>query len=163
MPTALRPNPSGPNGPHPVRSRRESGVGLIGLLISLALIGALAATIPLLADRTSGLASTPGLTTPAAGQPAGGSAGVAGGDVAAAEAAACETNFQAAEAAVSFYEAQTGSPPTATAEVQALLRDPLSSAFFTITIDPTKPGHLEVATRGHPAADGDSNCTAAAA
>jgi hypothetical protein len=103
------------------------------------------------------------LTTPTAGRSAGENTSAAGGDVAAAEAAACESNFEAAEAAVKSYEAETGSPPTAVAEVQALIRDPLSSAFFTITIDPNEPGQLQVATRGHPAVDGDGNCTVSGA
>jgi hypothetical protein len=136
-------------------------VSLLGLLLTLAIVGALAAAIPLLTDRSSG---NPGpiLVNPAGGgRSLSGNADAAGRDLTAVAVSACRTNFQAAEAAVSAYEAETGSLPSSISEVQTFIRDPLSSVFFQITIDPLRPGRLQVATRGRAAADGEANCATA--
>jgi hypothetical protein len=136
-------------------------VSLLGLLLTLAIVGALSAAIPLLADRSSGNPDTVTVTPPGRSTSISGSTNAAGSDIAAAEVSACRTNYQAAETALSDYEAEEGSRPTKISEVQALIRDPLSSAFFQITIDPLRPGSLEVATPGHAASDGDANCETA--
>jgi hypothetical protein len=81
-----------------------------------------------------------------------------GNDITAASAATCHANFSAATSAVNIYQAEHGTLPTTIAEVQTLLRDPLSTNRFTITIDPRHPGELQVATPTHRAADGDTNC-----
>jgi hypothetical protein len=82
----------------------------------------------------------------------------AGNDILAASAAACHANYATATSAVNIYQAEHGTLPTSIAEVQTLLRDPLSTNRFTIAIDPRHPGELQVSTPGHPAADGDTNC-----
>ena len=82
----------------------------------------------------------------------------AAADISSAAIAACRTNYAVASQAIDEYQAQHGQLPKTTADVQAYLNDPLSSRQFTITIDSAHPGQLEVATRGHLASDGPSNC-----
>jgi hypothetical protein len=134
---------------------------LIGLLLAVAIVAGLAAGIPLLL----GIGGGRSVTTLPSGAPRGLAPGIsasskadAGNDLTAAAAAACLTNYKAADSAVAAYEAQTGFPPESIDQVQALVKDPLSSALFTITIDPNKPGQLQVATRSHGASDGNVNC-----
>jgi hypothetical protein len=101
-------------------------------------------------NATSGTAVLP--TSPSGALAAGGN------DITAASAQACRANFAAAQTAVDVYQAERGTPPSSIAEVQSLVRDPLSTAHFAITIDPRRPGQLEVATPDHLATDGDINC-----
>ena len=137
------------------------GASLVGLLVTLGVIGILAAAIPVLTSGSNGKSGIPNLTIPVTGRTAGGQMSAAGSDIAGAEAVACRATYGAALVAVGTYEAETGSRPTSISQVQPLLRDPLSSAFFTIEIDPRKPGQLQVAAHDHPAAGGDANCAAA--
>jgi hypothetical protein len=134
---------------------------MIGLLMVLAVVAIAAAGIPLLTRATGGKSTYSQLTVPAIGRTVSGNTSAAGSDVAAAEAVACRTSYAAAQAAVSSYEAETGSRPTSISQVERLVRDPLSTPFFAIGIDPRKPGQLQVATHGHPGVDGNANCAAA--
>jgi hypothetical protein len=136
-------------------------MSLIGLLLTVAIVAGLAAGIPLLVGTGGGRS----VSTLPLGAPRGLAPGVsvssqggAGSDLATADKAACLTNYEAAESGVAAYEAQTGHSPKSIEQVQALVKDPISSAMFSITIDPRKPGQLEVATRSHAASDGSVNC-----
>lgn len=132
----------------------ERGQGLIGTLVVLMVLGIGAAGVLI---SLSGGGSGPGsLPTDVTVSRVSGSAG--GGAISAAAIAACRTNYAVASQAVDEYEAQHGKLPKRTADVQAYLKDPLSTRQFTITIDSANPGQLEVATRGHLASDGPSNC-----
>jgi 2-methylcitrate dehydratase PrpD len=162
MPTAPRPEVKSPNDLLPARQARpnEVGVSLVGLLVTLAIVGAMAAAIPLLARGSTPNAASPGVSISTGRGPASGAVAAAGNDISAAEVAACRASYEAAEAAVSAYQAQTGSLPTSISQLKAFIRDSLSSPFFNITIDPLRPGQLQVTTRDHVAADGDANCSA---
>jgi hypothetical protein len=136
----------------------QRGAGVIGILVTLLALGALAVAV---------LMALPSITSsPSKGDPGsaaiaslpGGAPPSAGNDISVASTTACHANFAAAKTAVGVYQAETGALPTTIAEVQNLIRDPLSSDRFTITIDPRHPGELQVATPGHPPADGDINC-----
>lgn len=123
----------------------------------------LAAAIPFLTGTSSSGAGTD-LTlphSPSAGASPGEIVPGVGGVISAAATVACRTNYSAAEAAIQQYEAEFSSVPTKISQVQTLLRDPLSSPAFTITIDPKRPGQLQVGTKSHVAADGSANCAAA--
>jgi len=142
----------------------DYGGSLLALIVTLAIVGALAATVPLLtteSNRSNGNSGNPAWTVPGVGRPPSDKVAAAGNDISAAEVTACRTTYEAAETAVSAYQAETGRLPTSISQLKALTPDSVSSPFFTITIDPTWPGQLQVATRGHIAADGDVNCTTA--
>jgi hypothetical protein len=162
MPTAPRPEVKSPNNLLPARPARpnEVGVSLVGLLVTLAIVGAMAAAIPLLERGSNPNAVSPGVSISTGRHPASGAVAAASNDISAAEVAACRATYEAAETAVSAYQVQTGSLPTSVSQLKAFIRDSLSSASFTITIDPLRPGQLQVATREHVAADGDANCAA---
>jgi hypothetical protein len=145
----------------PMGTLSDRGASLIGLLLTVAIVAGLAAGIPLLV----GVGKAQSVSTLSKDGPRGvapaisaSSKGGAGSDLAAAAAVACMTNYEAAESAVAAYEAQDGQPPKSIEQVQALVKDPLSSSMFRITIDPNKPGQLQVATPGYAASDGNGNC-----
>jgi hypothetical protein len=145
------------------RLKDDHGVSLLGLIVALAIVGALAAAIPLLTTGSggpSGNTDNPAVTLLPGGHPTSGKVAAAGSDISAAEVTACRTTYEAVETAVGAYQAETGRPPTSVSQLKTFIRDPLSSPSFTITIDPRRPGQVQVATRGHPAADGEGNCTA---
>jgi hypothetical protein len=129
------------------------GYGLVGLLMALLLLGGLAAVVvTALPDsgtnsRHGTTSSLPGLVTqhPEA-------------QISAAAQAACQANYAALEEAVAVYQAQHGALPSSVAKVQSYFRGSLSTPEFTLTIDPSHPGQVEVRTNGHPASDGDGNC-----
>jgi hypothetical protein len=130
---------------------------LIGVLLTLLVLGGLAIVVLMALPSATGSSKA----TSGAGATAllpGNAAPSVGNDITAASAATCHANYAAAKSAIDVYEAEHGTLPTTIAEVQTLLRDPLSTNRFTITIDPRRPGELQVATNAHPAADGDTNC-----
>jgi hypothetical protein len=140
------------------RHDSDLGAALLGVLLTLLILGGLAAglLISLPTTTSSGPNANPGSAS-VASLP-GGATPALGNDITAASAVACRANFAAAQTAVGLYHAERGALPTTIGEVQPLLRDPLSTNRFTITIDPSHPGLLEVATPGHPAVDGNANC-----
>jgi type II secretory pathway pseudopilin PulG len=152
--------------PHPLtRGGVERGAGLIGLLVALVVLGGLAAAAVMsLQGTTASRTDLDGQSAAPLPRAAGpGPAPTAGNNILSVSAQeTCRANFAAAQAAVGVYEAEQGEPPTTISQVQALVRDPLSTDRFTITIDPLHAGELQVATPGHPAKDGDSNCDFAA-
>jgi hypothetical protein len=70
---------------------------------------------------------------------------------------ACQADYQAVEAAVGYYQAENGSLPTSLGALATWLRDPVTSPYFTIAIDPHRAA-VEVGTRGHPVSAGEQNC-----
>jgi hypothetical protein len=93
-----------------------------------------------------------------AGSSSGSKAKAANTNIAAATVAACQADYAAAQTAVTAYQVQTGSLPATTAQLQPYLRDSLTNANFSITIDPHHPGRLEVTIPGRAPADGASGC-----
>ena len=77
---------------------------------------------------------------------------------AAAAAAACRTSYQAVQAAVDEFEYDTGTGATNISELRGFLHDPVATPQYTITIDRSLAGEIDVATPGHPASPGDANC-----
>jgi hypothetical protein len=142
----------------PVTKRAEgsSGFGLLGIILTvLALCGLAAVAIAAantdtktVSDSISGL---PSLTLP---NRVGGS-----NIVGAAAEIACRTEYATVEQAVSVYQEIDGKPPSSLTQIAQILKDPLTSSHFTISIDLRHPGQVDVATTGHPARGGDSNCS----
>ena len=56
------------------------------------------------------------------------------------------------------YQVLHGKPPGNIAALVSMLRDQITSSYYTITLDPARAGAVEVATPGHPATPGDANC-----
>jgi hypothetical protein len=164
MPTAARPDSIAPTDPlflQRGQATRNAGRGLIGLMVTLAMVGAMAGAIPLLTNgsaTSSAKSSSRGLNASTASPLKSGQVAAAGNDISAAEVAACRTTYQEAQTAVDTYQVEDGALPTSISQLKALIPDPLSSSSFTITIAPGSPGQLQVATPGHPAAEGDVNC-----
>ena len=133
--------------------RSQQGYGAVGLLVTVVVLGGLAAVV-LTALPGSGTKSphgaTPSLPGLATQQPQ--------AQISAAAQEACKANYAALEQAVSFYQAQHGSLPTTIAELQTYFHGTLSTPQFTLTIDPIRPGQIQVQTGKHAASDGNSNC-----
>ena len=148
----------------PTRSA-ERGQSLIGLVILLLVLGAVAATV-LISEQSgsSGPGSIP--TLPIAGASPAGTGGSRTStananplsETSAAAVAACRASYSAAEQAVEEYLAQHGQQPTTIAEVQGYLRDPISTTKFAVAIDASRPGQLQVSTAARAASDGPTNC-----
>jgi hypothetical protein len=81
-----------------------------------------------------------------------------GADIAAAAVVTCQTDYQAVEAAVGYYQAEHGLSPASLGALSSWLRDPVTSPYFTIAIDPHHAGVVEVGTKGHPLSPGELNC-----
>lgn len=149
------PSPATP-GCHirPGRQRDSSGQGLAALILAVAVLGGLAAMIPLLTSGTSGHQTADQVLSPqAAGTPQG-----AATDIRGAAATTCRVDYQAVQTAVQEYAAINGRPPASMAELQTILHGPMASTRFAITIDIAHPGEVEVAAGGHPAQAGPGNC-----
>jgi hypothetical protein len=82
----------------------------------------------------------------------------AAADIQNAAASTCQADYAAVSAAVSYYQTLNGTPPTSMDGLRSFLKDPVTSTRFTITIDPTHPGVVEVAAGGRPAEPGNGNC-----
>jgi hypothetical protein len=144
---------SGAASPNPAPS--SSGHGLIGLLIATLVLGVLAVVVIGGEGAVgSGNHRRTSQTFISAAAP-----GNAAANLQASAAAACRTDYQAVTSAVSYYEVLNGRPPDNMTALRSVLRDPVSSSRFSITIDPARPGQVDVAAGDHPAAPGDGNCT----
>ena len=80
------------------------------------------------------------------------------GELNAASEQACLSNYDALQTAVSEYQIEHGALPTQVGQLQPYFRGTLATSGFTLSIDPVRPGQLEVQTPGHPAAHGNDNC-----
>ena len=134
--------------------RPSSGFGAVGLLAAIAVLAGVAAL-------TLGLShgSSSGTHGHGAGAPVGTlgtSPGAAAGDISAAARATCQTDYQAVQQAADAYAAEHGHPPASVSDLSGILRDPVTSPYFTISIGPT--GQVDVAAAGHVAASGAGNC-----
>jgi hypothetical protein len=142
-----------PGSPQSVRRQRDSdGQGLAALILAIALLGGLGAAIPLVIGSTSGPRTDQELPSQRASAPQG-----AASDIQAA-ATTCEVDYQAAQTAVETYEAINGRPPASMADLQTVLRGPISSTRFSITINRARPGEIDVAAGGRPPQPGSANC-----
>lgn len=130
----------------------------IGVLIALLIMGGMAVAV-LSASGGSGTTNLPtlsGLTTVA--PPADGASPPAGNAISLAQQSACRTNFSAVQQAVAYYESLNGQAPRNMVDLGSILRSPVSTSAYSITIDPHRPGEIDVSTDGHPAMAGDANC-----
>lgn len=75
-----------------------------------------------------------------------------------AAAAACRTSYEAVQAAVDEFEYDTGTGATNINQLRGFLHDPVATPQYTISIDRSLAGEIDVATPGHPASPGDANC-----
>jgi len=142
----------------------ERGAAAVGLLASLLVMGALAVIVLTSLPGSNG---TPGLTpgkisvvTGASRSSAGpaSTASGAGDDIHYAAVVVCQTDYQAVEAAVSYYQAVKGSLPTSMGSLKSLLHSSVASLYFTIIIDPHRAGVVEVGTTSHSRLPGEGNC-----
>jgi hypothetical protein len=78
-------------------------------------------------------------------------------DISEAAQIACRTNYQAVTQAVYEYEVLHGTPPADIAALASMLRGPVTSSYYTITLDPTRAGAVDVATPYHSGTLGDAN------
>jgi hypothetical protein len=124
------------------------------VLVVIVILGVIAAVV--FANQAG---SRPTPQAPSATPTIGTSSRAAAGDMEAAADVSCKANYQAVTQAVSYYQALHGAPPVDIAEIQSLLKDPVSNGRFAISIDPHHPGTVEVAAGGHPAQSGDGNCS----
>jgi hypothetical protein len=156
-----------PTAATPDRTRPDHGVSLVALVVVVAVLGGMAAIVVSKLGASSGLnpEQLPSVTLPVSHTPAttsgkkpiaSGSAGIS--DISAAVAAACRADYEAATEAAAEYDALNGRAPATLAQLESFLKDPLTSASFTISVDPQIPGQLEVAAPGHPAEPGSANC-----
>ena len=132
----------------------EFGHSLVGLLIALALLAGLAATV--LVSQTGGVKDT-GHESGAAST-VNASPGNAAADIQAAAAVTCRADYEAVVTAVSEYAALNNRPPIDMAQVAPMMRQPIGSTRYVIGINPVEPGLVEVAAGGRLAAPGDGNC-----
>jgi hypothetical protein len=135
------------------RKRDSVGQGLAALILAVAVLGGLAALIPLLTSGTSGHHADQVLAPQVASRPQGAAA-----DIQAAGATTCRVDYQAVQNAVQEYEAMNGRPPASLAELQTVLQGPIASSRFAITINSGHPGEIDVSAPGHPAEAGSGNC-----
>jgi type II secretory pathway pseudopilin PulG len=131
----------------------DRGYGLVGVLVALLILGGLAAVaLTSLPDngRTSRRNANNSISRVANQPPQ--------AQISAAAQQACLADYAAIEQAASAYQIEHGSTPTNMAELQTYLRQPVSASEFTFSIDPARPGQIQVQTKGHPASDGNANC-----
>jgi len=140
-------------------ARSDTGRSLIGLALVLAILGGMAVFVVSKMGGSSGLnpEELPSVTLPHATSPASGDSPL-GGYVNAAAGAACRSDYQAVTQAAATYAALHGRPPATMAAIESFFTSPITSPYFSISIDSGKPGTVEVATAGHPAVLGDTNC-----
>ena len=80
------------------------------------------------------------------------------GVVSAAAVAACRANYTVVQEAVDAFEYDTGTGAKNMSDIEHFLHGPVSTPQYTISIDRSLAGEIDVATPGHPASPGDSNC-----
>jgi hypothetical protein len=132
------------------------GMGLLGLILALGILGGLSA-MAVVGLSGSTLPDTSELTLPTPA-PSDASQMSHGSDNNAAAVAACRSDYQAVQSAASVYRVLNGADATRMRDLQSILKDPVTSPYFIISIDPQNPGVIEVATSGHAARPGDGNC-----
>ena len=134
----------------------DSGIGgLVGLLAVLVILGLTVGIV--LATQGGNPDRLPG-SLPVTLIPGSGAVPPAGSLIDQAAVAACREDYLAAQTAVEVYQVEHGTLPTSTAQIKGMLRAPLGSRSFSITIDPHRPGTLQVVAGSHPAVDGEGNC-----
>ena len=133
--------------------RGERGVGLVVLMLTVLLLGGLAA-VALTSLPTTRSESPRGLTSSVSAL----AQQKDSGQITAAAQQACFANYAALQMAVSAYQVIRGSLPTSAVQLRTYFKGTLATSAFTLTIDPVRPGQVQVATGGHPSADGDGNC-----
>lgn len=128
-------------------------MGAVGLLVALVVMAGMAAIVLGVSHNSGGGHSvgSASLGTLSAAPSA------AEGDIAAAARATCRADFDAVQQAADAYTAEDGHPPASMADPSGMLRDPVTSTHFTISVG--AGGRIEVATTGHAAAPGSGNCS----
>lgn len=134
----------------------DRGAAALGLLVVLLVLGGLACVV-IIAQPGGG--SKLGTSTGTASSQLNASSANASTNTSAAAEVSCRTDYEIASQAVSYYETLNGHPPKDTADLSTLIKDPLSSPYFTISIDPYLAGQVDVATKGHVSSPGDGNCS----
>ena len=134
---------------------KDSGRGLIGLLVTMVVLAGMGAAVLAYSRDGSGgghraaLPVSPGTTVST-------SPAAAAGGIAAAAAAACRSTVSMVGTAVSYYTTLNGHPPKALADLASLLKDHVTGQGFTLELSPT--GQVEVATPAHAASPGSADC-----
>jgi hypothetical protein len=131
---------------------RTAGRGLLGLVLILGILGTLGAVA--LASTGGSTKTVPSPSTPAVGSSSSRGAAI----VSEAANVVCKAEYAAVSAAVSEYEAANDRPPGSISELGSILKDPGVTSGYRITINPNKPGQVEVASDGHAAQPGDEGC-----
>ena len=132
---------------------RKSGASAVGLLVTLLVLGGIAGAVFALQPGTK---TSPGAAKTATTINA--SPAKAGSNISQAAQEACQTNYQAVQTAVSAYEALHSQHPATMKELASMIRGPVSTYFYAITIDPHHPGRIDVSTPGHAETPGDAAC-----
>ena len=132
---------------------RDAGFALVSLLVVLLILGGLVGVVLMAQSGTPG--SKPSIAVPHLPS-MGASPANAGPDITAAAVEACKASFRAANDAMEAYEALHGHPPQNVSDIQSMLKDPLNGVGFQVTV--SQAGQVEIATAGHPASVGDTNC-----
>ena len=134
----------------------------LGLVVGILVMGVLAVIV--LKSQVGGVQSLTGPSIqPAAGgtgttaRASGTISGVAN-DIHKAAVVVCRADYEAVQAAIGYYEVENGSLPTSIGSLSAWLRGSPTSPYFTIAIDPHRPGVVEVGAKGHPLSPGSGNC-----
>lgn len=137
----------------PLRHVDAEGSALLSIVMSIAVIGVIAAAVLLSVGGSP--ASTSGHTqvTTSRNQPLTPRAAPSAASV-----AACQSSYQAVQSAVDEFEYDTGTGATNMSQLQGFLHGSVSTPQYTISIDRSLAGEIDVATPGHPAAPGDGNC-----
>lgn len=133
--------------------RGDAGALLAGVLFALLALGGIAAVVVVempSGGSSSSTSSKGSATTLSVSHPA--------GVISAAAVAACRNTYTVVQEAVDEYETQTGTGPTNIDQLRSLLRDPVVTSQYTISIDRRLAGEIDVATPSHPASPGESNC-----
>ena len=135
------------------RRRPAQGYGLVAALVALLVLGGLATVVLTTLPGSEGgsthqpTGSLPGLVT--AHPPA---------QISTAAEQACEANYLALQQAISVYQVEHRSLPKSLSDLDAYFHGSASTPQFSLTIDPSHPGQVEVQTEGHTSSDGDVNC-----
>jgi hypothetical protein len=136
---------------HTDAQETSRGASLVGLLVTLLVLGGAAVGA---FEITSGSNNSvlhptlPGSSPNAVSSP--------GGVIDSAAVVTCRTDYLAVQTADGEYQSVQEQPATNMSELQPMIRDNLSSPYFSFGID--AKGRVTVATPGHPAAPGDANC-----
>lgn len=134
--------------------RDETGMALAGTLLAMMLLAGLAAVILSVSQSSgrspSGESPTRTPTTLPVAHPS--------AAISATAVAACRTNYTAVQEAVAEYETETGTGPTNISQLHSLLREAVVTSQYTISIDRSLAGEIDVATPSHRPSPGEANC-----